>query len=106
MVVGGIALVKHLAEKNGNQEQVEGGNKIEKKAGPEGGNVAVAQKPGAFPRRLLFVSVTKYMYLNPLTATKDGLDQSKPAAQRIAFDWRIPTDKDNNQVFILTDSAG
>lgn len=100
MVAGGISLVKHLAEKNGKQEQA--GDKTDGKA--DGDNPA-AQKAGAFPRRLLFISVTKYMYLNPLTATKDGNDQSKPAAQRIAFDWRVPTDKNNNQVFILTDSA-
>ena len=100
MVAGGISLVKHLAEKNSKQEHAR-----DKTDGKEDGGNTAAQKSGAFPRRLLFISVTKYMYLNPLTATKDGNDQSKPAAQRIAFDWRVPTDKDNNQVFILTDSA-
>jgi hypothetical protein len=57
-----------------------------------------------FPRRLLFVSVSKYMYLNPLTASRDGIDLAKPAALRLAYDWRVPTEKDNNQVFILADT--
>jgi hypothetical protein len=106
MVFGGITLVKHLAEKN--QQQAQGDGKSPDKSdgkGAGGGGITPAPKTGPFPRRLLFISITKYMYLNPLTATKDGVDQSKPAAQRMAFDWRVPTDKDNNQVFILSDTA-
>jgi hypothetical protein len=60
----------------------------------------------AFPRRLLYISISKYMYLNPLTASNYGIDLTKPAAQRIAFDWRIPQEKDNNQLFILSDTLG
>lgn len=60
----------------------------------------------AFPRRLLFISITKYMYLNPLTAAQPGApDRTRPAAQRLAYDWRIPTDKNNDQVFLLSDTA-
>jgi hypothetical protein len=59
----------------------------------------------AFPRRLLFVSVTKYMYLNPLTQQQPGgVDKTKGAALRLAYDWRIPTDPANNQVFVLSDT--
>ena len=46
------------------------------------------------------------MYLNPPTASKDGGDQSKPSALRLAYDWRIPTEKENNQLFILSDTTG
>jgi hypothetical protein len=61
---------------------------------------------GAFPRRLLFVSITKYMYLNPLTQAQPGApDRTKPAALRLAYDWRIPTDPTNNQVYVLSDST-
>ena len=109
MVVGGISLVKHLADTNSRQEQTanngKDNGKSEPKNGTEGGKGEVEQKAGPFPRRLLFISITKYMYLNPLTATKDGIDQSKLAAQRIAYDWRIPSDKDNNQVFLLSDTS-
>lgn len=63
---------------------------------------AIANK--AFPRRLLFVSVSKYMYLNPLTASREGVDLAKPAATRLAYDWRVPTEKDNNQVFVMADT--
>jgi hypothetical protein len=58
------------------------------------------------PRRLLFISITKYMYLNPLTQAQPGTpDRTKPAALRLAFDWRVPTDPGNNQVFVLSDTA-
>ena len=45
------------------------------------------------------------MYLNPLTQAQPArTDRTKPAALRLAFDWGIPTAKDNNQVFILSDT--
>jgi len=101
MIAGGIYLVNYLDRQNGPTEQPEGGN-----AGSNGaGGQPITQVTGPYPRRLLFMSITKYMYLNPLTATKDGRDQSSPAARRIAFDWRIPTSPDNNQVFILSDTT-
>ncbi len=63
-------------------------------------------KAGPFPRRLLFMHISKYMYLNPLTATQPGSpDRTKSAALRMAYEWRVPTDKDNNQVFVLSDTA-
>jgi hypothetical protein len=65
---------------------------------------AVPKAGTAFPRRLMFVSVSRYMYLNPLTASREGIDLVKPAALRLAYDWRVPTDKDNNQVFVLADT--
>jgi hypothetical protein len=109
MVLGGIALVKHLADTNSRQEQAAGADKEKGKPDPKNGSAgstnAAEPLSGPFPRRLLFISITKYMYLNPLTATKDGIDQSKPAAQRIAYDWRIPSDRDNNQVFLLSDTS-
>ena len=56
-------------------------------------------------RRLLFISITKYMYLNPLTQDQPGApDKTKPAALRLAFDWRVPTEPSNNQVFVLSDT--
>ena len=39
-----------------------------------------------------------------MTRTKDK-DLTRPAAQRIAYDWHIPSDKDNNQVFVLSDTG-
>jgi hypothetical protein len=78
---------------------------------PQGGDPPPPENKGGtkvasagFPRRLLFISVSKYMYLNPLTASRDGIDLAKPAALRLAYDWRIPTEKDNNQVFVLADT--
>src|SRR5262249_10473112 len=58
-----------------------------------------------FPRRLLYISVSSYLYLNPPTASHSGIDLSKPAAQQLAYYWQIPTDpKKNNQLFILSDT--
>ena len=60
-----------------------------------------------FPRRLLMLSVTKYLYCNPLSAgsTKND-DMVGIAARRLAFQWKIPQDKDNNQLFLLQDVGG
>lgn len=65
---------------------------------------------GPFPRRLLFVHVSKYMFLNPLSYAQVrngevGPDNTRPAALRMAYHWHVPTDKDNNQVFVLSDTA-
>ncbi|MDY3563729.1 caspase family protein [Gemmata sp. JC673] len=59
------------------------------------------------PRRMLFISVTKYMYLNPLTAGVAGGATDRPAgvANNMAFNWRVPRDKDNDQTFVLSDTA-
>lgn len=61
---------------------------------------------GAFPRRMLFIHITKYMFLNPLTGTSpSGGDVTKPAALRMAYEWQVPTSKENNQLFLLSDTA-
>jgi hypothetical protein len=64
---------------------------------------------GTFPRRMLFISISKYMFLNPLTAGQaGGEDRTKGAAIRWANEWSVPFDpKDNvrNQLFLLSDSA-
>jgi hypothetical protein len=59
----------------------------------------------AYPRRALVISISKYMYLNPLTATRNGIDNIRVSALRLAYDWRIPSDKDNNQVFVMADTV-
>src|SRR5205085_2908187 len=61
----------------------------------------------ALPRRLLFVHISRYSYLNPLTGTaaNNGPDRTKAAAYRMAYEWRVPTERDNNQVFLLSDTA-
>lgn len=60
------------------------------------------------PRRLLFIHVSNYLYLNPLTSAAQvgaskGPDLTRPAADRLAHEWRVPRDKDNNQVFVVAD---
>ena len=59
-----------------------------------------------FPRRLLFIHISNYLYLNPLTHSQvdgkiHGPDQTKPAANRLATEWRIPSD----QIYLLSDTA-
>jgi hypothetical protein len=103
LVFGGVYVANWAAERNTTTDQARGDGKGEGKPETVGGTPA--PRAGPFPRRLLFISVTKYMYLNPLTATKDGADQSKPAALRIAYDWRVPGEKENNQVFVLSDTV-
>ena len=70
-------------------------------------------KAGQFPRRMLFISISKYMYLNPLTYAEVrngiiGQDKTRPAALRLSYEWNVPNDPkstDGNQLFLLSDSA-
>ncbi|MCZ2340991.1 MAG: caspase family protein [Bacteroidales bacterium] len=77
----------------------------------------VATKPGNtlqmsfipttdFPRRMLVLNVTKYLYCNNLTAGDPRLagDYVKTVASKLAFHWRIPTAPENNQLFIISDT--
>ncbi len=61
-----------------------------------------------FPRRMLFLNISKYIYFNNLTpgAGSQGSDLPTRTANKIAFEWRIPNDKENNQLFILSDTSG
>jgi len=70
---------------------------------------ALHAKGGAFPRRMLFIHISKYMFLNPLTAGQaGGEDRTRGAAIRLANEWNVPFDpKDNerNQLFVMSDTA-
>jgi len=70
-------------------------------------STALAQEPKAatFPRRMLFVHIADYLYLNPLThAAPGGPDRVREAAGRLAFGFRVPNNKDNDQLFVLADT--
>jgi hypothetical protein len=71
-------------------------------------NGTVARYSEVFPRRMLFVHISKYIYFNNLTpgAGSRGDDLPTRTAKKIAFEWRIPNDKDNNQLFVLSDTGG
>lgn len=71
-----------------------------------------------FARRMLVMSSTRYLYCNPLT---DGVSMSTPpnpkqkpvvqselsvVARRIASLLKVPADKDNNQLYLVTDGGG
>jgi hypothetical protein len=59
-----------------------------------------------FPRRLLFIHVANYIYFNNLSAgMSNGKDMPTRSAEKLAFDLRIPTNPDNNQLFVLSDTA-
>ncbi len=68
-----------------------------------------AKLGGAFPRRLLFIHISKYMFLNPLTAGQaGGEDRTKGAAIRMANEWNVPfdpKDPDRNQLYFMSDTA-
>jgi hypothetical protein len=63
----------------------------------------VVSGPG-FPRRLLFIQISNYAFLNPVTGAPANVDKSKSMAQRLAFEWRMPTDRENNQVYVVSDT--
>ena len=76
------------------------------------GSGSMANLSAPYPRRMLFISVTKYLYCNTLTGgvnggpNGNGRSELVEAAKQLAFQFRVPTDKDNNQLFILTDADG
>ena len=62
-------------------------------------------KVGAFPRRMLFIHISKYMFLNPLTgADENGRDRTREYASRLAYGWRVPRDKDDQAMHSFLDS--
>ncbi len=81
-------------------------------SGPGTGGTPVV-KSGPFPRRMLFIHISRYMYLNPLTYAQvindtSGEDRTKPAAIRLANEWNVafdPKDPDRNQLYLLSDTA-
>lgn len=71
-----------------------------------------------FARRMLVLSSTRYLYCNPLT---DGVSMSIPAnpkqksvaqselaavTRRLASLLKVPADKENNQLYLVTDGGG
>ncbi len=73
----------------------------------KGTGTTPAAKGGA-PRRMLAVSVTKYLYCNPLVGgkNKNGASEFNEAVKGIAFRYQIPDAKDNNQLYVVTDAEG
>lgn len=73
---------------------------------PNSGGTSVAK--GGAPRRMLALSVTKYLYCNPLVGgrNKNGASEFNEAIKGIAFRYQIPDGKDNNQLYVVTDADG
>lgn len=60
-----------------------------------------------FPRRLLFVNISKYAFMNPLFSGQGPRgDMASETARKLAFEWRVPQDNSNNQFYLLSDSMG
>jgi hypothetical protein len=72
----------------------------------EKAGAATAQ--GGTPRRMLAISVTKYLYANPLVGGKNrnGASEFNEAIKGIAFRYQVPDSKDNNQLYVVTDADG
>jgi hypothetical protein len=59
-----------------------------------------------FPRRLLFINISNYVFQNPLMANaSDAPDRTRGAALRLAHELKVPSERNNNQVFLLSDTA-
>lgn len=67
----------------------------------------VAKAAGPFPRRMLVMHASKYLYCNALAAGnhKESPDRVTEVARRLAFDWRVSREADNNQLYVLSDTA-
>ncbi len=61
---------------------------------------------------MLVLSASKYLYCNGLTNGRPAADRERngdrvtEVARRLAFDWRIPADKENGQLYIVSDTTG
>lgn len=109
LVAGGIYGAKLAGTKFAGKEKDKDAGKDEPGAGPNantGGPGAPKGATTAYPRRMLFISVTKYMYLNPLTSgvATGATDRPAGVANNMAFSWRVPREKDNDQSFVLSDT--
>lgn len=59
-----------------------------------------------FPRRMLVLNATRYLYCNRLAAGTDRSGDAVTAtAKRLAFEWRVPADQASNQLYVLNDTA-
>lgn len=68
----------------------------------------VAAAHVAFPRRMLVMHASKYLYCNGLAAgnqEEKSPDRVTELARRLAFEWRVPRDADDNQLYVLSDTA-
>ncbi|HET6574248.1 MAG TPA: hypothetical protein VFG68_11630 [Fimbriiglobus sp.] len=60
-----------------------------------------------FPRRMLVMHASKYLYCNGLAAgnQEQSPDRVTELARRLAFEWRVPRDAGDNQLYVLSDTA-
>jgi hypothetical protein len=101
LIAGGIYGLPLLKKQSGDQA-----NAADDMKQVEANNSSLKTASLPFPRRMLVISVSKYLYCNGLTAGKGRKsDHVTEVAKRIAFDWRVPQDETNNQLYVLSDTA-
>lgn len=108
VLVGGLGVFGAMkAGLLGRHEATSGGG--EDGAGPDtkAGGENAQPAAGAFPRRMLAISIHSYLYANPLrngdsgyAEDDDGKTGTDAAVRRIAERWRVPKD----QLYHLTDA--
>jgi hypothetical protein len=113
LVIGGIYGANQFKKKPATTDKDDqrdpnkpGGGPIGRPGGPSTGGPVV--QGTIYPRRLLFIHVSHYMYLNPLTySERAGFDRTRAAADRLAYEWHVPNDtKDKNgQLYYLSDTS-
>lgn len=114
LTVAGIYLPgyvkKHRAETAANNSDSNGSNTTPAQVNTNTGGPTSTPVAGIgpMPRRMLFVQLNNYLYLNPLTSAAPAgrgyaPDRTRAVAKRLAYDWRVNTEKDNNQVYVLSD---
>ncbi|MBN9523585.1 hypothetical protein J0H58_34585 [bacterium] len=105
-VTVGVPYIKKLKTPNPTTPSGEGVENTGPATNPKRSTLVTGS--AGLPRRLLFIHISNYLYLNPLTSAEvtngsKGPDLTRPAADRLAHEWRVPRDKDNNQVFVVAD---
>lgn len=100
LVAAGVAGAKYLPGLIAEARQPGEG-----KPEPEQPKPAPVAAGGVFPRRLLFVHASNYLYLNPLTGApapgnSTPQDRTRGQAQKLALQWRVPDD----QLYVVSDT--
>ena len=105
-IVAGAMYGKPLYDKFAGKNAAAVTPPTEAKVTPRVVNDNFANAAKRFPRRMLVLSVTKYLYCNTLAAgnTKNE-DMVSIAARRLAYQWKVPMEKDSDQLFVLQDAG-
>ena len=105
LIGGGIMLMDHLNQQNAPRNEGDGQTDTEDRRQDQRRGHG-AKDRAVSPPAAVHPGISKYMFLNPLTAhQRAATDRSKPAAKRWPTSGTSPATRNNNQLFVLSDTT-